>query len=413
MKKLLKARLHLRIVGAVACSLALSTVLSGCMPYTEIKQESIVEGVGIDSDGNGGYDLTFQIYNPEQSGGGGGGGQSGKSSSTSQVKILQSNGATLFDAVRNATLQVGRKLYFSNNRAYIIGQDVCTNDFSKLLDFMERNEQVQDTEHIYVAKGKASDILTYKNDDQYVPAENFEAMSESNIQTSKIANVPLFDTFIDSANGITDIALPATSIQTNAMGDQILSMDGTAVFHNNSLVGYMNDSETRGLLWIKSDAEGGVLNVNLPQGGVAGMTILGSSSNINVKSNNGTPSISVKIKLNSKIAEIQSPNVLKTDDKFTKQLETLENNVVKTEAQSAIDSALKTYNADIFGFGLNIYEDQPQLWQKLSKDWKTTGKNINVDISVDSKVEYTGLNVKTDLGPNPTACINSLFKLKF
>jgi spore germination protein KC len=410
MIKMHKGSAHSSIIGAVACALSLSMVLSGCMPYTEIKQESIVEGVGIDSDGSGGYNLTFQIYNPQQSSGGGG--QSGKGSSSSQVTILQSNGTSIIDAVRNATLQVGRKLYFSNNRAYIIAEDICKNDFSKLLDFMERNEQIQDTEHMYVAKGKASDILTYKKDDEYVPAENFEAMSQSNVQTSKMVNVQLYDTFFDISSGITDPVLPATDIQTNAMGDQILKVDGTAVFHNNSLAGYLDDSETRGYLWIKGKVQGGVINVNLPQGGIASMSILGGSSKIKTQNTNGKPLIKINIKLNSKIIEIQSPSILNMDEKFMNQLGTLQNNAVKAEAQSAIDKALKGYGADIFGFGLDLYENQPQLWQKLSKDWNTNAKNLNVEINVTSNVGHAGLTANNDLPPNTAACFNSLLELK-
>ena len=107
--------------AALAGTLLVSFLFTGCMPYKELKNESIVEGMGIDSDPDG-YKVTFQIYKPEK---GGGGEESGKKGGGSKVTILQSSGASLFDAVRNATLQNGRKLYFSNTRAYIIGEDVC------------------------------------------------------------------------------------------------------------------------------------------------------------------------------------------------------------------------------------------------------------------------------------------------
>jgi hypothetical protein len=132
----------------------------------ELKNESIVEGMGIDYEKNQ-YNITFQIYNTQSSGGGGE--EAKKSSGSGKVKILQSTGTSLFEAVRNATLQNGRKLYFSNIRAFIIGDEVSKNHFAELLDFMERNQQIKPTERIFAAKGKASDILSFKQDDEIVP----------------------------------------------------------------------------------------------------------------------------------------------------------------------------------------------------------------------------------------------------
>ncbi len=379
-------------MGAVALALSFSFIFSGCMPYTELKEESIVEGVGVDSDSNGGYILTFQIFNPQQ---GGGGGQGGKSSTSEQVKILQSSGATLFDAIRNATLQVGRKLYFSNNRAYVIGEDVCKSGISKILDFMERNEQIKPTEHMYVAKGKASDILTFKKDGQYIPAENFDEMSENSIQTSKLVDVELLETYKDVSNGIIDPVLPVATIQADESGENILELDGTAIFRDNKLVGFLNSNETRGYLWIDGKVQGGVIHFDLPQGGTASMAILSSSSKIKAQNNSGTPSISVNVKLSTKISEIESSKSLIINEKLISKLKTLQENVVKTETKAAIDTAVKTYGADIFGFGMNLYESQPTLWRKLGVDWSKNSQSLNIQINVDSSIDHTGLLGKT------------------
>lgn len=176
MKKKAERKKIYKIFRAVAISLAASLLLPGCMPYQELKQVSIVEAVGIDTDDSGGYLTTFQIYKPQKGGGDGGGEKKG---ATSQVNIIQSNGASIFDAVRNATLQMGRKLYFSNNRVFVIGEDICRTDMAELLDFMQRNQQIKPTEQIYAAKRKASEILTYKKDDEIVPAVNLEQISEN------------------------------------------------------------------------------------------------------------------------------------------------------------------------------------------------------------------------------------------
>ena len=381
--------LHRKVLSTVACVLILPFILSGCMPYKELKEESIVEGVGIDFGANG-YDLTFQIYNPEQNSGSG-----SKKSGSSTVTILQSNGTTINDAVRNATLQIGRKLYFSNVRAYVVGEEVCSEKFTKILDFLERNHEIKPNEQIFVAKGKAADIMTYKKDDEIVPAVNLELMAQNYAQTSKMVNVVILDIFKNVATGITDPMISAISLKKNDSGKEIIEMDGAAVFHNNSIAGYLDKTQTRGCLWIAGKATGGIVTLNLPQGGLASIEILGSSSKITLSANGEKPVAKVEITVNSSLTEIQSKSSYTIDSNFITGLEKLQNEAVTAEARNAVNQALKTYSSDVFGFGLKIFEDKPELWRKIGKDWEANDKNIRVDITTKSSINQTGLTAQT------------------
>lgn len=389
MKKKAERKKNYKIFRAVAISLAASLLLPGCMPYQELKQVSIVEAVGIDTDDSGGYLTTFQIYKPQK-----GGGDSGsKKGATSEVNIIQSNGASIFDAVRNATLQMGRKLYFSNNRVFVIGEDICRTDMAELLDFMQRNQQIKPTEQIYAAKGKASEILTYKKDDEIVPAVNLEQISENYKLTSRTLKVQLIDIFKSTSNGITDPVLPTISMQL--INDKpIMKIDGAAVLRNNRLDGYLDETETRGYLWITGKAQGGIILVNEPGDVNASMEILKESSKIDVNEKKGAPEINVNIKLSTNITEFHSKDNIFIDEKVLNKLKTLQDEAVKSEAQAAINKVQGEMGADIFDFGLKIYESKPDLWRKISPSWKTGQKNVKVNINVNSDVMHSGLVVQ-------------------
>lgn len=384
--------------AAACCVLALPVILSGCMPYKELKDESIVEGMGVDY-GSNGYELTFQIYMPQSSG------DISKSEKggSSEVTILQSSGSSFFDAVRNATLQNGRKLYFSNVRAYVIGEDVCAKNFSRTLDFMKRNHEIRTTDHVFIAKGKASDILTYKKNDEIVSAVNIELMSEEYSQTSKTDNVQLIDIYKNIASGITDPVVSALSLKTNDSGEIIMEMSGTGVFHNKILAGYLDAKQTRGCLWITGKASGGVLVLNLPQNGTASMEILNSSSKVTLAGDEKTPVIKVDINFKTNLTEVQSQTEYTVDQGFINNLQKLQNETVKSEAESAIDTALRTYGADIFGFGLKIFEDKPELWRTTEKNWSEAAKNLKVEITAESSIINTGLNKNTTAFKNNNA----------
>jgi spore germination protein KC len=382
-----------KIIALIACMLILPIVLTGCMPYEELKSESIVEGMGIDY-GDNGYNITFQIYNPK-SGGGGGGGDNGKNSTSSTVTILQCSGASLFDAVRNATLQNGRKLYFSNTRAYVVGEEVCKENFNKVLDFMERNQQIRPSDHIYIAKGKAADVMLYQKDGEIVPAVNLQLMSENNVQTSKVEEVQLFDIFKNTATGCTDSTISAIAIKEENNGEKTLEMDGSAVLHNNHFAGYLDDKETRGCLWIKSKAQGGVLILNLPEGGTASMEIIKSSSKVSFSGDEKTPAVTVDISFHTNLVELQSQENYTIDGSFLSNLKKIQEDTVKAEAQAAIDKALKDYDSDVFGFGVKIFQNRPDIWHKIGSEWNQNAKNTKVEIKVDSIISHIGLTNQT------------------
>lgn len=398
-----KARGRLKAFFAVMAAAAVPLSMSGCMPYKELKEESIVEGVGIDY-GLEGYTLTFQIYKPSGGGGGGGGGgNTSKSGSSNTVTLLTTSGSSLFDAVRNATLQNGRQLYFSNTRAYVIGENVCGENFSKLLDFMERNQQIRPTDRIIVAKGKAADILNFKKNGEIVPAMNLQLMMQEYVQTSKLADVQIFDISKDVATGITDPVVAAVTIKNSDDGEGVLEMDGTAVIHNEKLAGYLDKEETRGFLWITGKTQGGVLTLQLPDGGTASMEVLTSSSKISLSGSDAAPVIKVDLSASTNLTEVQSQKTHSMDQRFVEELQNIQNRTITAEANSAIEKALKTYDADIFGFGMGIFENRPELWHKIGDSWNMYDKDIKVEVTTTSTVKHTGLTTETARYERPGA----------
>jgi spore germination protein KC len=246
--------------------------------------------------------------------------------------------------------------------------------------------------------------MTFKKEDEILPAQNLQLMMEEYVQTSKIPNIQLFDIYKDAADGITDPMTAVVRIGKGPEGKAIMQMDGAAVFHNNRLCGYLDKAGTRGYLWIKGSAQGGIVTVRLANGATASMEVLNSSSKIEVSGDEKAPVVKVDIKLASNLAEVQSPTQYNVDSTFISNLEKLQSKTVSDEAYKAVNRALKGYKADIFGFGLDFYENKPELWRKLSTDWKTDISKIKVEITVNSSVRHTGLTAQTVFaGNNNTA----------
>ena len=375
-----------RVAAAVLAAVLAALPLSGCLQYRELKAESIVVGMGIDADSSGGYLVTFQIYKPQQNGGGG---DSSKGGSSSQVTILQSNGSSIFDAVRNATLQVGRFPYFSNNRAYVLGAEVCRANLAQVMDFMQRNEQINPSEHIFMATGKASDILTYEKNGEIVPATNLDMMVENHDATSFSPAVRLVDVYRVMATGVTDVLLPLLAVKTNN-DKSIVMLDGSAAFRGGNLAGTLNPDETRGVLWVTGKVKGGVLNLPLQNGGIATMEIYKAGSKTETGEQNGVPVVRVNISLNTGLASLRSVQSITIGPALKSYLIARQNALVREEAEAAVGHALKGYGADVFGFGMKMFENEPELWRKISTGWAGSSKTARVEITVHSDISHFG-----------------------
>ncbi|MFT8888657.1 MAG: Ger(x)C family spore germination protein [Ethanoligenens sp.] len=386
----------------------ITVLFSGCAPHKELKELSIVKGMGVDLNPNGSYLLTFQIFNPKSGGGGGGGTQT--SGSSSQSTIIQGSGKSLFDATRNVTMQMGKQLYYSNVSSLIFGKEICSGKLPELFDFFERNHEIMPSERVFMAENRAEDILMAQNVDGYISAHDIELIAENNMNTSEVVDQQLKDILKVKNTGMQDFYMGILSMQQNntsngqqpsqssgnggggsgGSNDTIIEA-GTAIFHNSKQAGILDDSQTRGLLWILGEVHGGLIVVDLKEGGNVSLEIKQAGSSVSMSEKDGKPCADINIHLESSIGEIESTNINDYNDTIKDELISLQNQAVKKEAESAVNIALKKDHSDVFGFGLKLFEFQPAVWHKLNKSWYNDAEMIPVNINVSSTIRHNGL----------------------
>ncbi|MFT9077835.1 MAG: hypothetical protein ABF463_09730, partial [Ethanoligenens sp.] len=163
----------------LAVSLSAMVALTGCTTSRELKDMDIVEGLGVDLLPDGEYQATYQIFQMQTGAGG------------EAVDILQTSGSNLFDCSRNATVQTGKRLYYSNERVLVIGSAVCRKGLTPLMDFFSRNHELRMGQRVFMAEGRAADILTAKNANGVITAKNLEQVALNEIYNSKIMDMQL------------------------------------------------------------------------------------------------------------------------------------------------------------------------------------------------------------------------------
>lgn len=396
----------------------LATSLSGCWNRREINQLAIVSSVGIDKEG-GLWKLTAEIFRPPVGGteGGGGGGGGGPQR---QVWVAQGEGYTVFQAVQDMALKVPRRAYWAHCTAVILGEEAARAGVREVLDFWDRDAEARRSANILVARGRAEDIITGSQGslERTVGLEvvglkrTIQAEGHSRVFTIHEFLVDLSAPGSDPLTTVIELRpVPQPSEPGRGGGGdggggqasggtqplRTLRLHGLALFRKEKLVGFLEPSEARGLLWVRGGISSTILNVKCPpaaskQSVQVALELFRVGKNLEVKEKEGKPELTVKIKTELGLANQGCPGDLTWPDP-TRSLERQAATVIRNEIETAVAKA-KSLGVDPFAFGEAINRQQPKLWRKMEKDWPQGLEDLTVRVESLAKIRRSALSSK-------------------
>lgn len=373
----------------------LSLMVAGCWNSREINTLSVVEAIGIDRLADGQISLTFQILKPSEAksaapGGGGPGG--GKA-----VWVLTSTGQTIFDAVRNATFESDRKLFLPFNKIIVFGEEAARAGIASLLDFFDRDPETRLLSYVFISRGKAKDIIEAEHPQENIPAKAIESLAQGSRATSKIAQTDLISLIRTLANRSSDPYIPGINIvQEGEEGEtkKIIRLGETAIFREDKLVGWFNQKETRGLLWVLGEVKSGIIVVPSPldETEKVSLEIIRASSQVKSRMVNGKPVITVQVKEEGNLGDQKSKvNLIKPD--IFSELEKRQAGVIADEINAALVKAQKEWGVDIFKFGEAVHRESPGDWKRMKENWREELTQVEVKVVVEANLRNLGLSM--------------------
>lgn len=373
--------------------LLLIPLLGGCWDLRELDSLALVFGMGLDLGPQGdGYRLTFeivrarQIQTPGPGGSGGGGGQ------RNPYWLLQATGPTVFEAVRNATLQSSRRLFLSHTQVFIIGEELAKSGISPTIDFIVRVNEPRIVKWLLLTADEPEQIFAAEPGLEQITALAIADLIQNYGITSKIKPVRVVDYLETRMHKTSANTLPIIRIKETT-GKKELIIDRTGVIKGDKLVGYLDPKETRGLLWVQDEVDGGVVTVDAPGGeGKATMELFNADTKLTVEGNEHGIQVRIEVKVRSGLGA-QTTSV---DLSTTNQIERLEKRqaeVIREEIGAALTKA-RDLKADIFGFGEYLYRHDHRRWKGLESEWERYFVGAEVDVLVEVMVEEVGLITK-------------------
>lgn len=373
-----KNRRWLLLVLACGCLL-----LSGCWDYRGLNNIDIVTGMAVDKDETTGlYHLTLEIVDTQTADGG-----------KMEAKYVETDGATVFDALRNSKKRLINKLYGGNLQTLIISRQVAQNDgVSAILEELLRDGEPRETLSVAISQEEtAREILQTKGlDSNIIAYEVHEMIEEDNEVTASTKNMPLYKAY-NAVRG-TGHALVLPAIRCIQNGEEtVAEVNGIAVFKEDRLIGFQTPENTMYYLFIVNEVQSG--SISFPYADAQesiSMEIKGSSTKTKVSYADGQVHVRANIKLKLNVTEIKG----QIDIVQAQQREALEARVaqVLSERLSAFFWEVQTQvGQDIFGLGGDLYRAQPDLWRMVKDQWETLFKEASFTVSIEADILTSGV----------------------
>lgn len=382
--------------------LCLVLVLTGCWNSRELNSLAIVSGIGVDLDpATGHFKVSFQIVNPSATAT-----SSGPSSGNPSVVVVSAKDKTIFSALRRASKQVSRQLFFAHTQLLVIGEELAREGLDNVFDIFERSHELRLNTAVLVSRDiDAESVLKVLTSIESQPS--FGLVNKTHNTSSVWGENRKINVMeaIRSFTGEGDMTLNAVRV----LGDPVEGMkkkqleqsaplavsqiDGLGVFQKGKLSYFLNGLEARGLEWVLDRIQETVVNVDAAQfGQPIAVTVYHSITDVKVTVKEGIPVFKVNVREEGSVAETGGYIDLSSEQEIIK-LEKAFGKATESDIRKAWETAQK-HKSDIFGFGNELKRSDPKAWKKVETNWEEHFASGELLLHVEAHIRSAGMRLK-------------------
>lgn len=227
-------------------------MLSGCVEEVELDEKLIVALVGIDMVDTDKYRITMGLINT----------RSIEEKEARGVEFYSVEGYSIFEAVRSSILKLGKQPQWPYIKVIVFGPAFSEKEIVPVLDFFNRNNEVQPNPYITFSNVLAEEIVKLETKIANIPAVVVEGQFRLQNLVGYAPEIQLHQ--------FTEMMLTpekvgyAEIIKKEKVEDTYApKIEGTAVIKEGKWIGDLSRVETRGLKWVRKEVEGGIIVILL------------------------------------------------------------------------------------------------------------------------------------------------------
>ncbi len=358
--------------------------MAGCVPHMQLEQRLIIQAAAIDYE-NDMYVVTIQYYGGESL-------ESKKNDPNESLFSAVGKGSTVSHALQEAGSLTGKPLFLGDCQIFILGESLKGKDLVDVLDVLTDEYEGYPQIALAIAKGKASDLLELKYNDQSITINKFDQILQENVKNGFIPNSELYPVVINLSNSLVCAYLPIFTIVDVNPG---ITEDGkTAAILNGALIKggrYLDTierTEVAGISFIQ--------NKNM----TSSITIAHNDRSMLVNLSNIKVRLSPKLIGNKIMIEVKyranasySQSHVDADVVYiSDHIETLTEVAITERLVTSLNKVVTELGVDVFGLEETIRSKCYKGWMLIKDNWEEEIKNL--DFHVTGKVEVTGYGVR-------------------
>lgn len=367
-------------------SLIILFCLSGCWNYKELNDYSIVSGVAIDKVGDE-YETSVLISNLPKN-------NSDENSSESNVVVYSEKGSSIFDSLKKIGLISPKELYFGSFSVLVISEEVAKDGINNAIDFFIRYPSSRKNFYIALSRDvKAKDTLKIMTPLSSFPSQNIT----DNIKSTKELQGTIFSLDFNHllstilTDGIEPVIncievkgdIEEGSSQENLESSEqktYTKLSNIGIFRDDKLIDWANHDESLGINIINGKISEMYLDLEYDDGYVV-VDSTSFKTDVNVKLKDNKPVVNINLSGEARIIEVKGKIDLEDSDVIEK-LQKKANKKIKQQVNKALKLAIKN-ETDIFGFGKMFYQEYPDYFDSVKKEWNSNLGNIEFKIKSD------------------------------
>lgn len=347
-------------IAAVLLAAALALPLQSC-GYRELYERLLIHGIGVDMEDDGFLVTVRSSVSPEDEG----------------EEYFRCRGRSVLEALTNLSLSTGREPFYSHNYLVVFGESCAEAGLDKCLDFFVRYYNTRPAVQMYLAQGRAEDILSYEEDGKLLKMSQLQQLGDSGQINGKALGAEI----LDFVNGVkregSSPVLPVLRA-----GEEGVEVASTAYFEGYRQKGALTLQQTRGYLASKGELKKGEAVVTGDFGAMT-LSLSRCRGKIRTRLENGRPVFTISIEAQADISAVSGGKAHLPQSAYP-LIEQSAAVLLQEEAASALTQSVLEDHCDIFGFGNLLYQQYPAYWRTASASWPTAMADClyNIEVSV-------------------------------
>ncbi|WP_406676855.1 Ger(x)C family spore germination protein [Moorella sp. ACPs] len=405
-----------RIRALLFLALMLS-FLPGCWSRHEIEELAIVTAIALDAAPGDQVRLSVYIVIPRTVAGGPsmGGGGVGEPPKTGEV--VTAVGSDFTQATRRLEEMVPRRLLWAQNRVLILGEELARQGFH-YLDHFTRERQMRLTTPVLITMGEARKVLELPPGIELMPGTILSGILR-NRTTFKVELKDLLAVWEAPGDNpvLPQVVMTPTpeleSQEVKSGGDaagkdsaqkgegekkppEAVAIKGAGAFRDDRLIGWLDEKETNGLMWLRGEVREGVITVAVPaqSGGRASVIFHRASTKVKPRVEGGQVTFNVEIRGDCDLSEVTA-NLDPDRMEHLLAIQEAVNRAVEERILVAVRKAQQELRSDIFGFGEVLHRSNARYWRQVQDRWNEEFSRVQIQVKVNLHLNRLGMTNRT------------------